>query len=385
MALNTPSNLGIPASNVEFSESIRPAGKYRAAPWLPVGLFDNRRNEYIVMHGGIPVAGVRPMDKTGRDAGFTDLLPASMLSPALAGDTVITYSATDAALGVINVTTGITAAAGAIVTGAELRAALGLASLATRQDFPIGVLGYRAYRFPGGDGSNANRFNHTNFAVQDQVAILCDYVLELPVEAGTLVTGSAVAVAGDIGPQTISINVNAAPIATAGTWSVYVDDVEVTSDITSITAADPTVVTFAPGYTLAVGQTVKIVATNGAPVAGMTTGAPYFDVGATSTLVDIGQYVKAGAAVGSYAPWVSGTDSPGEIIGQIISVDATLNRGGLDKVKTHYASGDLNTTRLGVNAGLYSMAGSATGGKMGNLYRQLGTTYNGVVRVNLLK
>lgn len=384
MALQTPSTLGVVHSPIEYSESIRPAGKYRAAPWLPVKVFDNHMQDYIVMYSGIPVAGAVPVEAAGRAAGFTDIFPAALIEAAGAG-VVITYAAADVAAGVIDVTTGILCVAAATVSSDQLRTALLLPAFGARTDYPIGVLSYNAFRFPGGDGSNPNGFAFTNFGVQDQIAITCDYVLEVPVAAGvqtevTLTAAGAVAATNPVAMTLTGI------VTTSGSYTVTVNGVDQTADVDdgggagAITAAD---VTFAT-VNIALGDVIVVNYITTPASATMLTGTPLFVTAGTGTLADVGVYVKSGTTEGTFVPMANG-ESLSLALGQIISIDRTLNRGALDKVRTQYQSGTLNTTRLGLNQALYSQPGSATGGKPGNLYRAMGTDFNGVVRINLLK
>lgn len=409
MAFQTPSNLGAPVSPIELSESVRPTGKMRPAPWLPVKRFDERAGEYIVMYGGIPVAGCQPCtwDTTGKNAGFTDLFPASLLDAlkdlavADVGNTVFTYSATDAAAGVKHIATGVTVVAAQAVTYQALADAIfgtavtfsdptpdagGDVSLQYVIDAngdpmdhvaPIGVLSYSAYRFPGGDGKNPNNFIFENKAFQDQVAITCDWLLELPVVAPATVTGSATAGAVAL---TVAVNLTGTPINTAGTYEVRLNGTVIPS--ATITAADPTTVTF--GANVAVGDFVEVTAVSASAATALLADYPRYLRTGLNDRIAVGSYVKAGPAEGTYAPFIRGTDSEIDIIGQIIGVDRTVGRGALDKVKTYYESGALNV-RSGLSSSLYSMPGSATSGKPGNMHRIGGSADAGVVRINLLK
>jgi hypothetical protein len=439
MAFQTPNNLGTPISSIEFSESVRPAGKYRPAPWLPLKRYDQRANEWVVLYSGSPVASVRPVDTAGADAGFTDLIPAGyavqLRDTAVAdGDTIFTYNDTDLENGVIDVTTGAKLAAGytAAVTKAALIEALSglpavdwaigpiaagslvlssvggiyytpgggtaavndsdllggsdtgigdyeVVGVPGYDSYPIGILAYNAYRFPGGDGANPNGFQFDNWAFQDQVAFTTDYVVEVPAIAGEQlvdVTDITALVAA-----TNPVTITATNIEVSAPYTVYINGRNVTSDVTSISAVQ---VTFGTNG-VDDGDEVRVEYTSTAFPTALLPGAPVFALGTTSDKVESGTFVKVDGSNRFVA--VTSTDilnSPSvmaEVIGQVVGVDATVERGLLSRVRTFYQNGQL----AGSLSNLYSMPGSATGGKNGNLYRALGTAFNGSVRINLLK
>jgi len=186
-------HVGNPTPNVEYSESHRPHGEFMPADWLPVGRFEKYYEEYFTVSVGKVVA----MDLDGR------LVPAGLKTAfAVAAGDVLSYTATDITEGVIDLTTGITVAAAGGYTRAEITAALILrGKIDTGQnaeDFislPVGVAPYNYYKWAGGDGFNPSQYTKANFNMQHRAAILCDYVIEVPLvpASATQIDLSAVA------------------------------------------------------------------------------------------------------------------------------------------------------------------------------------------------
>lgn len=187
--------------NVEYSEGHRPHGEYCPAAWLPVGRFDKYFEHYFVVSAGKAVA----FDREGR------VVPAGLKTAfAVASGDVLTYTSTDHDEGVIDLTTGVTVgASGAGYTRAELTAALigrGLIeSTESAEDFiswPVGVAPYNFIKWAGGDGFNPSQYIQHNYNMQHRVAILCKYVIELPLvpalqsactpASGTAISDSAI-------------------------------------------------------------------------------------------------------------------------------------------------------------------------------------------------
>jgi hypothetical protein len=367
------------------------------------------------MYSGIPVAAARPIDADGIAAGQNDVFPVNFLGLASATN-VFAYTATDVSLGTIDIVTGVAVVTGGIGnrTAGQVRTALyGAAGTNINNtltvpgtfDIPapaycIGILSYNAWRTPGGNGSNPNSFTFTNFAKQDQLAITCDYVIEVPAQAAAAVTVANILTAATLANNLITFAadtttaLNLTDIDTAQDYVVTITTggavTTVTSHVTVISAA-----TIQFDIDLAAGDIITVTYADTNTYANpMLTGTPLYvaDISgaATGTLVHVGTYVKSGASEGFYVPWVLGTgvtptDNPAMILGQVISVDATIDRGGLSMVKTQYEAGALSTIRTGLSSSLYSMPGSATSGKQGALHRALGSNTNGVVRINILK
>lgn len=197
--------------NVEHSEGIRPAVEWKPAEWLPVRWFDKHyENWYVTMPGKILAT-----DNNG------DLVPAQYgLTSA-----TITYTSNDVDAGVIDARTGV----------ALLSADTGTFNVSAVTDFlgtgvtlavgtPIGVAPYGYLQWAGGDGANPADYRRHNYNMQHQVAVLCDYVLELPVipartatEALTFAAPvSNVATATAVANLPVAANTTRTPMAFAG-------------------------------------------------------------------------------------------------------------------------------------------------------------------------
>lgn len=183
-------HVGSITPNIEYSEPQRPHGDFKPADWLPVGRLDKYHEEYFTVSAGKIVA----FDRQGR------VVPAGLKTAFVAGGTALTYTAADVAAGVISLATGVTCTAGA-VTNNNLTTALRLRGLIefdeTAQDFisyPVGVAPYNYYSWAGGDGLNPSGYVKHNHNLQHRVAILCNYVVEMPlmpaVETGIDLSGS---------------------------------------------------------------------------------------------------------------------------------------------------------------------------------------------------
>jgi hypothetical protein len=164
--------------NVEYSEAHRPHGEYIVADWLPVGRYEKHYENYFVVSSGKIVA----FDRTGR------VVPAGLKTAfAVTSGDVLTYVAADVTEGVIDLTTGTTVAAAGGYTRAEISAALielGLLDTGENaEDFishPVGVAPYNYLKWAGGDGFNPADLIQHNYNMQHRVAILCKYVVEMP-------------------------------------------------------------------------------------------------------------------------------------------------------------------------------------------------------------
>lgn len=181
--------------NVEFSEGIRPAGEFRIAPWLPTAnaQWDKKFELWKILAAGKIVAlsadgWVVPAGLTEkwRDAGNTDV--------------ILQYTSADADRGVISLVTGVKVAAtdttvnsgngwtkGHVTTALRDRGLI--ASNLTASHYlsaPVGVMPYAALKAQNTGSEKVRHLRNSknlvehNFNMQSQVAILCDYVLELP-------------------------------------------------------------------------------------------------------------------------------------------------------------------------------------------------------------
>lgn len=187
--------------NVEYSEPHRPHGEYLVADWLSVGRYDKYYEDYFVVSSGKIIA----FDRAGR------VVPAGMKVAFAAAGNVLTYTATDVQEGVVDLTTGVAVAAPVAYTAAAIATALiSLGLLDAGQvaaDFvsnPVGVAPYNYYHWAGGDGFNPSDYRLNNHNMQHRVAILCKYVVEMPLVPGD-VANSDLAVVFAAGIQNIAL------------------------------------------------------------------------------------------------------------------------------------------------------------------------------------
>ena len=171
-------HVGAITPNVEYCEATRPHGQFKPAAWLPIARQDKHYEQYFVVSAGQPVAFTRQ----------GDLVPAGLkaLFAANTSGTVLTYVAADVTEGVINLATGVTCTVTTVTADALATAliARGLLDLGERAEdfisYPVGVAPYNYLKWCGGDGSNPADFVQHNYNMQHQVAILCKYVIEVP-------------------------------------------------------------------------------------------------------------------------------------------------------------------------------------------------------------
>lgn len=170
--------------NFEYSEGIRPAGQFMPAPYLPSVRFNVYFEEFIVLSGGKVVA----FDSNGF------VVPAGLRKEAAAykadfdvngeasADALMTilYTQNDVNRGVLN------AAGAAVVLGEPVVKSLfdivggaPLAELVTISN-PVGISSYNYWAHPGGNGENPAQYNVQNFNLQNKVAFVTDYVVQVP-------------------------------------------------------------------------------------------------------------------------------------------------------------------------------------------------------------
>ncbi len=209
--------------NIEISEGIRPAEELIPASYLPLVRFDKYLEDYFVVSAGKVVAldsngDVVPAGlKLQADAyqaawdGNNGLLGANRTAARLAVDalgTASTYAAIDVAQPDINgpglnhaggnavvagdyvvegffkvqtIANGIVFVAD-MVTADENDADENLSTVGgTTVSKPIGIAPYNYFRWAGGvHGGNPSGMNFHNYNMQHQLAVLCDYYIELP-------------------------------------------------------------------------------------------------------------------------------------------------------------------------------------------------------------
>jgi len=174
--------------NFEYSEGIRPAGSFMPAPYLPAIRFNEYFEDYFVLSGGKIVA----FDSSGY------IVPAGLRKEAAAYK--VEYDANgeasaDAAATIkyttIDVTRGIKNAADVLVVADEpvvkslfdIVTAPAVADPVITISNPIGLSSYNYFGHPGGNGENPATYNTANYNLQNKVAFLTDYVVQMPLVA----------------------------------------------------------------------------------------------------------------------------------------------------------------------------------------------------------
>jgi hypothetical protein len=373
---------------VEHSEGIRPHGEFRPAAWLPVQFFDKYYEEFFVIMPGKILA----CDNDGR------IVPAQY---GLSGAT-ITYTANDVEAGVIDVRTGsalLTAAIGTFDVSA-VTAFLGTTGTALAVSSPIGVAPYAFWQWAGDssdydDGFNPAGFRQHNHSLQHQVAILCDYVLELPLVPATV--SSAEALTEDTNASNVSTMdaVSNLPVAanTLRTPLTFSEGAGAPGDVAARFAIQVDTV----ADILALGDW-HINLTTGV-ISVWSSGA----IGATDYELTYSHYASAPTSVSKFASAVgnlkagdfllcdansnfavASTEDFKDIMGQVLEVENVLDKDALARVRTAYDS--LSTDAAGslpAYAGqMDQMPGSATGGVSDKVH--YAGAANLVVRVNLV-
>lgn len=172
--------MGRKTPNVEYSDSQRPHFESFAAPWLPTQRYDYEYDEYIVVSAGKVVAE----DRRGH------IVPAGLRKAwnKSGATTILSYSATDVAQGVIDLTTGVAVTAAVDYTQTQLTDALRLRGLIKETEYamdfiskPIGVASYNYWKAAGPDHYNPATLYKHNCRPQALVAITCDYCITVPV------------------------------------------------------------------------------------------------------------------------------------------------------------------------------------------------------------
>lgn len=376
---------------VEYSEGVRPHGEFRPASWLPVQFYDKFYEDWFVVMPGKILA----FDNDGR------LCPAQYAGAA----TTITYTQNDVDEGVIDITTGVALTATKTVTLSDIDGVtedfMGRSGVALAVSKPCGVAPYAYWQWAGDagaydDGNNPSGLRRHNYQLQHRTAILCDYVLELP-----LVPAS-----------------QAAQNMTESSWASNVEVLDITSVNTPMAKNTVrTAMTFANG-TLTDASTRFVVEKDAA--ADVTTAGDWYAdlengqvhvyaaaaLGA-GNLYTIAYYHYASAptgsnvskfacALGDLEPGnfvkcnadsnyiVATTEDFKDIVGQVLEKEDVLGKDALDKVRTAYPSLSTDATGgLPAYAGqLDQMPGSATGGVTDKVH--YAGAANLVVRINLI-
>jgi len=360
-------HVGSITPDFEISEGIRPAEEFKPAAWLPVGRYDKHYEEYFVISAGKIVA----LDNDGR------VVPAGYA----VGDPNIVYTDNDVTEGTIDVRTGAAVTAAATFAVSTVTAFLGRTGEALAISNHIGVAPYNYWQWAGGDGFNPAQYRKHNHNLQHQVAVLCDYYVEVPhvplVQAAEALATFVEGEANQYSAAALSVlpakNTPRTPFAfTEGIGApgdVATRFVNEVASIGNVISAGDYHVDYTTGVvtvysTAAIGDTDYEMAFY-AYTAGS---APSTYASATGAIVP-GDFVMADAD-SNYVVW-NGTNVE-EIVGQVLAVDNRFPKDALDKVRTAYEG-------LGVEK---QMPGSANGGVPANI--SYSGAANAVVRINLI-
>lgn len=375
---------------VEASEGDRPHGEFKPAAWLPVQFFDKYHEEYFVMMPGKALA----FDNQGR------VVPAQY---GLAG-AQITYTATDAERGVIDVRTGAPLLAGAT----------GTFNVSAVTDFmgtgetmavskPAGVVPYAIYQWAGDgsefdDGFNPSGYRKHNHNLQHQMAILCDYVLELPLVPASTASENLTEDSFADNKSTMNALANL-PVAanTVRTAISFADGTESDSATRFVRQVDSTDEVLAAGdWHIDLTTGVITVWASGALGAGNLYTVDYSNYAAAPTGSNVSKFacalgdLKAGDFVQANADSNFVAANPAsvnfaDILGQVLEVENVLDKDALSRVRTAYdppidtdAAGGLP----GYSGQLDQMPGSASGGVPDKVH--YAGAANLVVRINLV-
>lgn len=395
--------------NVEHSEGERPAIEWKVAEWLPVQFFDKHYENWFVIMPGKVVA----VDADGR------LCPAGLKIAAelLGSGDVVTYTLNDVEAGTINVATGAPVTVAQLTdpgstrgyTKAEIDSAgfLGRAGVAFTVSNPVGIAPYAFLQWAGGDGFNPAEYRKHNYNMQHQVAVLCDYVLEMPLVPGATASEAL----------TFSVDATEGP-------NVFTDSGLANLPVAANT--DRTPITFAGGAsaTLFVNQVADktLIAGPGDWAIDLEFGrvSVYAASAPTGVTISYSHYAAAPASVSRFACAVGDlkggdlvtfdadsnyraataatlflSSSPtgaevaralGLVVGQVLDRDSSLPKDLLDRVKTSYAPAigtDASGAKPAYLGQLDQMPGTANGGMPSNVH--YAGAADTVVRINLTR
>ncbi len=374
--------------DVEHSEGIRPSIEFKPAAWLPVQFLDKYYEDWNVILPGKILA----LDNDGR------VVPGQYATSTVN----ITYTADDVAAGVVDVRTGVTLLSGATGSFAvsTVSAFMGRTGVAMAVSKPIGIAPYAILRWAGGDGSNPAQYINHNYNRQHLIAILCDYVIQVPLVPAKI---TAEAMSTTVG--TVTTTWFGAPVSSVSTTTTALSKLPVALDTprTPITFGGTNATTLFVNHqpTLAAVKaagdwyidyaTGLVSVFNASAPTGIT--ITYYEYADNATTVS-----KFASAVGDLHPGdfvvcdansnykkAGGSDTFQDIIGQVLQRDNAYPKDALERVRTAY-NPPINTLATGGLPGsagqLDQMPGSATGGMPSEI------TYAGaadtIVRINLI-
>jgi len=173
---------GHSAPNVEISEGIIPAQAYKVAPYLPVQRFDAKVSDWKVISAGKVLAA--DTNNYIVPAGLAIDIETAITAGNFTG-CVNVYSATDISEGIKNAA-GATPVVGEAVVKSFFTSGDATKALLTNVGNAIGFAHYDMWRQNGaGYGGNPMNYNYMNWNLQDTVAVITRYFIELPVVANT--------------------------------------------------------------------------------------------------------------------------------------------------------------------------------------------------------
>lgn len=375
---------------VEHSEGIRPHGEFKPAAWLPVQFYDKYAEEwYVVMPGKI-----LSFDNQNR------LVPAQYNL----GGAQVTYTSDDVDAGVIDVRTGVTLVSSGVGTFnvSSVSNMMGT-SEALAVSAPVGVAPYAYWQWAGDgaagdDGFNPAHYRKHNHNLQHRTAILCDYVLELPlvpdVEASQALSsqsyngGTDIVVFQALTKTPVAKNTTRTPITFANSGqtdasTVFVREVTSASDVD---AAGDWHVDLTTGIV-----TAFRAAGDPGVSAYLITYYAYEDEATTVSKfacavgnLKAGDFVKC-VANSNFGEATPATDMVDALLGQVLEVEDVQGKDYLDRVRTAFdpaISTSATGTLPGTSGQLDQMPGSATGGVPDKVH--YAGAANLVVRINLI-
>lgn len=397
--------------NVEHSEGERPSIEWKVAEWLPVQFFDKHYENWFVILPGKIVA----VDGDGR------LVPAGLkiaVELSASGD-VVTYTENDVAAGTINVATGNPVTTAELTdsgstrgyTAAEINAAgfMGRSGVTISISNPVGVAPYAYLQWAGGDGSNPADYKQHNYNMQHQVAVLCDYVLELPLvpasatsealtfaRSASLTDSTSIWAASGVDNLPVAANTDRTPITFAGTnaSTLFVNEVEDVEDLVAagdwhidvdlgvvsvFAAAQPTGITMSYShYASAPSSVSKFASAIGNLKGGdMVT----FDANSNFRVASAANLFLDASPTGTQVARALGL-----VVGQVLDRDGSHPKDLLDRVKTSYSPAigtDATGSKPAYLGQLDQMPGSANGGVPSNVH--YAGAADTVVRINLTR
>jgi hypothetical protein len=305
----------------------------------------------------------------------------------------ITYTTNDVDAGVIDVRTGSTLLLAAIGTFdvSAVTAFMGRTGVAMAVSGPVGVTPYAVIQWAGDGGSyddgwNPNGYRNHNYNMQHQIAIVCNYVLRLPLVPAI---ASAEALVEDSWADSVTTfnAMGSLPMATvtmrtpmtfaAGTQTDqatrFVNQVATVAEVLAagdwhVDVETGVISVYKATAGFGAGNLYTVVYSN---YASAPTGSSVSRFACALGDLQPGDFVKCNAdsnwvkATPSVVGGTTNGDGIREIMGQVLEVKNVLGLDALDKVRTAYSPA-LNTDASGSFPGylgqMDQMPGSANGG-----------------------